>query len=224
MKLLRVPLNTSEEQAASLRALQKAFAQACNELAPIVQQTRCWNRVALHHLAYRALRERLPQIGSQMACNAIYSVSRACRAVLQHPASPWNIAKRPDAPLPLLHFLESAPVYFDRHTLSLKGGQLSMFTLDGRIRFQIDLNSEDEQRFLHEKLQEIVLSNTQSGYQLAFLFSAASDPEDSPKLDATAAELPEYLIVLPAQGETATLAATESAPSHKQQFNQGANA
>ncbi|NBT92621.1 MAG: hypothetical protein EBT37_08500, partial [Betaproteobacteria bacterium] len=72
--LLRVPLNTSTEQSTRLKALQAVFAQACNALAPIVQQTKVWNRVALHHLMYRNLRERFPELGSQMVCNAIYSV------------------------------------------------------------------------------------------------------------------------------------------------------
>ena len=53
---LRVPLNGTAEQLSSLLALQHAFAQVCNSLAPLVQQTRCWNRVTLHHLAYKPLR------------------------------------------------------------------------------------------------------------------------------------------------------------------------
>ena len=142
--LLRITLNTSPEQAARLQELQTAFAEVCNALVPVVREKRCWNRVTLHHLTYHALRERFPKIGSQMVCNAIYSVSRSCRLVLQHPQSPWNVTKRPDAPLPLLKFMPSAPVYFDRHTLSLKDEKLSMYTLDGRMRFQLDLKPEEK--------------------------------------------------------------------------------
>ena len=69
---LRIPLHTSPEQAARLQALQTVFAQAGNSIAPLVQQTGIWNRVALHHLAYKALRAKYPAIGSQMACNVIY--------------------------------------------------------------------------------------------------------------------------------------------------------
>ena len=78
---LRIALNAAPEQAARLEALQSMFAKACNSLAPLVQRTRCWNRVTLHHLAYRGLRDSFPTIGSQMACNVIYSVSRTCRIV-----------------------------------------------------------------------------------------------------------------------------------------------
>ncbi|HUY04188.1 MAG TPA: hypothetical protein VMV33_12975 [Rhodocyclaceae bacterium] len=194
---LCVPLNTSPEQAERLQALQKAFADVCNAIAPVVQQTRCWNRVGLHHLAYRSMRERFPQVGSQMVCNAIYSVSRTCRLVLQHPNSPLNIAKRPGAPLPLLVFQANAPVYFDRHTLSLKDGVLSMFTLDGRMRFQLALQPADEARFHRDKLREIVLSNSAQGYQLVFSFSPEDETEAEVLPADAAAEFPEYLIVTP---------------------------
>ncbi|MCU0922625.1 MAG: hypothetical protein MUF16_20270, partial [Burkholderiaceae bacterium] len=72
---LRIPLKTSPRQHEQLVQLQRAFAEVCNALAPLVQQTRCWNRVALHHMAYKRLREGFPGLGSQMVCNAIYSVS-----------------------------------------------------------------------------------------------------------------------------------------------------
>src|SRR5574344_657242 len=123
--LLRIPLETTPAQAQRLQQLQQGFAQLCNALSPLVQQTRVWNRVALHHLAYRQLREAFPQMGSQMVCNAIYSVSRTCRRVFQNPASPFYLDKLGDKPLPILRFTQSCPVYFDRHTLSLKTGLLS---------------------------------------------------------------------------------------------------
>lgn len=215
---LKVPLNTSAEQTARLHDLQKAFAEVCNALAPIVQQTRCWNRVTLHHLTYKGLRDRFPKIGSQMVCNAIYSVSRTSRLVFQLPGSPFNISKNPGKPLPLLKFLPSSPVYFDRHTLSLKDGQLSMYTLDGRMRFQLDLKPEDQLRFHQEKLREIVLSNTAHGYQLAFWFSSTNEMEESVENAAeNKVDFPEYLLVLPHEAAvhpsppTTEIAAAQSA-------------
>lgn len=194
--VIRILLNTSPEQTARLLALQRAFAEVCNALAPVVRDTRCWNRVGLHHLAYRGLRERFPAIGSQMVCNAIYSVSRACRLVLQHPQSPFNIARHPEKPLPLLRFLPGAPVYFDRHTLSIRGEQVSMYTLDGRMHFQLNLKPEDLQRFRDGKLREIVLSGSADGHHLAFHFASdMSSTEDAVPSDSP--EFPEYLVVLP---------------------------
>jgi hypothetical protein len=101
--------------------------------------------------------------------------------------------------LPLLKFLAHSPVYFDRHTLSLKDGQLSMYTLDGRIRFQLDLQPADQERFHQEKLREIVLSNTPQGYQLAFWFSSQDESTEAQNSTVdSAGELPEYLVVLAA--------------------------
>ena len=197
---LRVALNLSTEQAQRLHGLQTAFAEVCNELAPLVQQDRCWNRVTLHHLAYRSLRQKFPAMGSQMVCNAIYSVSRTARLVFQHPASPFHHTKLAGKSLPLLRFSNNSPVYFDRHTLSLKAGVLSMYTLDGRMRFQLELSSAAENSFHEKKLREIVLSRKTDGvFELSFWFTEAGD-EDSP--DQTSpdgrtanGEIPEYVIV-----------------------------
>jgi hypothetical protein len=192
---LHVPLNSSTEQTARLMELQSVFARACNALAPLVQKTKVWNRVALHHMAYKPLREQFPQLGSQMVCNAIYSVSRHSRLLFQHPQSPFHLSKLGSKGLPLLRFSDSCPVYFDRHTLSVKDGQLSMYTLDGRMRFQLALKPEDEANFHEKKLREIVLSRGTTGrFELQFLFSDAEDQANEPE-PSNAAELPEYVMV-----------------------------
>lgn len=207
--VLSLPLNTTPEQAGRLEALQKAFAQVCNALAPVVQQTRCWNRVALHHLTYRQLRTQFPELGSQMVCNAIYSVSRTGRLVFQHPRSPLNLERLGSRPLPQLRFADSGPVFFDRHTLSLKAGQLSMFTLDGRMRFQLSLDAQQEEAFHTQKLREIVLTRRKDGvFQLAFMLmdaAAAAGTRQAPVRELPAGmadesaefagDLPEYVIV-----------------------------
>src|SRR5947209_7843010 len=109
---LRVRLQTTPEQRARLVALQAAFVEVCNALAPVVQQNRCWHRVTLHHLTYKSLRERFPSVGSQMVCNAIYSVCRTARLVFQHPDSPTSLARLNGNALPLLSFGQNSPVYF----------------------------------------------------------------------------------------------------------------
>lgn len=188
---LSVVLNTTPDQQARLQALQRVFAQVCNALAPLVRANRCWNRVALHHLAYRQLRERFPEVGSQMVCNAIYSVSRAARLVYQHPQSPFNVGRGGGVQpaLPLLQFLPAAPVFFDRHTLSMKQNQLSLYTLDGRMRFQLTLSAEQVALFERSRLREVVLSSRPDGqFVLAFVLTDAAVCElaDGPE----AAELP----------------------------------
>ena len=198
--IIRVPLNTNPQQFARLEALQIEFAKVCNVLAPEVKRSRVWNRVALHHMHYRNLREQFPSLGSQMICNAIYAVSRASRLVFQSPQSPFNVAKLGTKPLPLLHFNNSCPVYFDRHTLSIKSSKLSLFTLDGRMHFELLL-------FKVAKLREISLTRRLDGlYELAFWLEAenltaleSSDASDNSKGSgvtlAAASLIPDYLSI-----------------------------
>lgn len=189
--VVRIALQTSPEQCERLLALQAAFAQVCNALAPTVRDTRCWNRVALHHMTYRAMRERFPALGSQMVCNAIYAVCRASRQVYQHPASPFHVARLGDRPLPLLRFAASGPVYFDRHTLSLKAGALSLFTLDGRMRFQLKVGPAEEAVFHEKKLRDILLTRRADGeFELVFWLE-----REVPSQAAAAVDIPQYVEV-----------------------------
>ena len=206
--LIRVPLNTSPEQHARLCELRAVFARVCNELAPQVQQSRVWNRVALHHLHYRSLREKFPELGSQMVCNAIYAVSKMARLIYQHPSSPSNLARRPGQPLPLLRFADSCPVYFDRHTLSIKPGQLSLYTMDGRMRFELSLEPGQLALFERAKLREVVLSERlDHTFELTFQLEApeatvepaqqsVADANEAPDLpEGELAPIPEYVSV-----------------------------
>jgi hypothetical protein len=198
-KLLRIPLNTTAAQHERLLALQKVFAQVCNQLAPEVSRTRVWNRVALHHLHYRNLRVQYPALGSQMVCNAIYAVSRTARLVFQSPASPFNVQKMGERPLPALRFADNCPVYFDRHTLSIKPGQLSLFTMDGRMRFELALDADKLAIFDQAKLREIVLNErTDKVFELSFFLDAAelAEPDQGalPVAQSASTALPSRLI------------------------------
>jgi hypothetical protein len=175
---IRVPLNTSPQQFERLLALQTAFAEVCNALSPEVQKSKVWNRVTLHHLHYHNLRKKFPALGSQMVCNAIYAVSRTSRLVFQTPASPFSLTKLGEKPLPLLNFANSCPVYFDRHTLSIKGTQLSLFTLDGRMHFELTLPTEQLWLFKVAKLREISLTRRLDNlFELSFWLDTTVIPQ-----------------------------------------------
>jgi putative transposase len=75
MRTASIKLEVTVEQANRLGSLRAAYADACNRLVPIVREHRVWNRVALHNLAYAET-----PLGSQMCCNAIYSVCKAYKA------------------------------------------------------------------------------------------------------------------------------------------------
>ena len=119
-------LDLSPETSAALSDLQKAYADACNLLVPVVQEQRLWNRVKLHQLTYTTLREQT-QLGSQMCCNAIFSVCKTYRSQ----KALGRIKK--DEPVPSVNF-KCASVHFDKRTYTLKGNQLSLTTLEKRVK------------------------------------------------------------------------------------------
>jgi IS605 OrfB family transposase len=122
LKLLPTP-----EQSASLADLAATFAQACAAIVPLVQEHRCWNRVALHHLAYYPVREQFPALGSQMVCQAVHRVADAYKTLKA------NKGIHKDRPIPGLTF-GPASVNFDKRTYSIRASTLSLFTLSGRIK------------------------------------------------------------------------------------------
>ena len=126
-RTVSLKLLTGNDQAAALAKLADAYARACNAIVPFVQEHRCWNRVALHHLSYYPVRERVPELGSQMVCQAVHRVADAYRAL----KAGKGISKK--NPVPAMTFRPSS-VNFDKRTYSLKGGMLSLFTLSGRIK------------------------------------------------------------------------------------------
>jgi hypothetical protein len=168
-----------------------------------VQASRIWNRVTLHHLHYHTLREQFPDLGSQMVCNAIYAVSKMARLVYQHPKSPHNLTANDARQLPLLRFADSCPVYFDRHTLSIKDEQLSLFTMDGRMHFKLTLAPAKRAVFAQAKLREIVLKErTDQRFELSFYLESEGalltnlQPSPPPvKALSLAAIVPDYVSV-----------------------------
>lgn len=124
-RTISIKLKVSDESNQALLDLQSTFSKSCNLVAEIADREKVSNRVKLHHLCYATLRNSLPALGSQMACNAIGKVSHALSAM-----------KRKIK----VSFKESASVHFDKRTYSLKGNILSLFTLKGRVRFVLDLS------------------------------------------------------------------------------------
>jgi putative transposase len=139
LRTASIRLNVDPEQAAALMALQSAYADACNRLVPTVVEHRCWNRVALHHLAYARLRKETP-LGAQMVCNAIFSVCKAYKAQKKL----GRIRK--DAPVPAVHF-NRASVHFDKRTYAIHGERLSLYTLSGRITVTL-VTGEHQRRIM----------------------------------------------------------------------------
>ena len=127
LRTVSIKLDTTVDQSTALLALQAAYVDACNTLVPVVVENRCWNRVALHKLSYYDIRAN-SSLGSQMVCNAIFSVCKAYKA--------QAALKRIRATVPVISF-DRASVHFDKRTYSIKGEALSLYTLSGRIKVPV---------------------------------------------------------------------------------------
>lgn len=134
-RTVALKLIVDQEDDASLLETDDVFADACNLIAPFAVENRCWNSVALHHLAYYTLRERLPSLGSQMICNAIKKVCFSYKAL--------KIKKTQD--VPIITFRMNSSVHYDKRTYSLKGDTLSLFTIGGRVRCAFRVGPHQEQ-------------------------------------------------------------------------------
>jgi hypothetical protein len=97
-----------------------------------------------------------------------------------------------------MRFAQNAPVYFDRHTLSIRDGIVSMLTLDGRIRFRLSISAADEERFRQERVREIRLHNQGGQFVLRFVFATDAEqasPATAARQRNAVTELPEYVVL-----------------------------
>ena len=108
----------------------RVFADACNYIATVSAQHRCWNAFALHGLCYYSTRTRFPSLGAQMVCNAIKKVCGAYKALKVSPSQK----------VPAIFFRPEGSVHYDKRTYTLKGEKVSLFTSKKRrvtCQFQV---------------------------------------------------------------------------------------
>jgi hypothetical protein len=120
-RTVSIKLEPTPEQTQAFLELQFEFAKADNLIVPFARDNRCWNRVALHHLAYYPVREAT-NLGSQMVCNAIKVVADAYKVLK---------LKKPDE-VPTINFRPAGGVHFDARTYSIRGDAVSLYSLKGR--------------------------------------------------------------------------------------------
>jgi putative transposase len=141
-RTIAIKLTLSEGESQALFELQEKFSSACNQAAEIALREKERNRVRLHHLCYYAMRNTFPELGAQMCCNAVAKTVQALKA-FKHPK-------------PIL-FKNGCSVHFDKRTYSLKGQVLSLFTLQKRIRIQLEISSFHKKFLEQGKIKEAEL-------------------------------------------------------------------
>jgi hypothetical protein len=164
-------------QHASLVRMQEKFSEVCNEISDFVVKTSCWSRVGLHNMLYKQLRGKYPELGSQMICNAIYCVSRISKQNYQRANTPcFELVKK--GITPKISYSKTIPLIFDKNTLSIKGDLMTLFTLEGRIRFKANLPDDVREKFFNEGVKEIILRVNSNSCDLIFFFIKDSEDED----------------------------------------------
>ena len=190
--LIKIKLVPPQELAAQLFQLQTSFADACNMISEVAANNKCWNRVTLHHLVYHDMRDKFSELGSQMVCNAIYAVSRAYRIV--HAQQLLKNSKLgPTSAQMKIAFLPSSPVFFDKKTMSLTKNKLSLFTMQGRIYFDVQISKEDQETFLSGKIKEVTLQNQGEAFFLNFHFSDTEKNTNALTLDRVNQAMPQSI-------------------------------
>lgn len=135
-RTISILLETDQETKKQFSELQDAYHSVCNQIVPEVIANRCWNRVALHRLVYSKMRSMSP-LGSQMVCNAIFSVCKAYKAK----------AILPKEEAPKISFHKGRSVHFDKRTYSIKGECISLYTLEKRVKVRMKLGSHQKAYF-----------------------------------------------------------------------------
>lgn len=139
-RTVSIKLGPDAEQAGALSDLAVEFAAGCNLVAGLAAESRCLNRVRLHHMAYYQVRERT-RLGSQMACNTMRAVAGAYRTLKTNKRLPE------EGSFPRIVFGDRGSVHFDQRTYRIDFDTVSLYTLDGRIRVPMRLG-DFQRRYL----------------------------------------------------------------------------
>ena len=148
-RTIQLKLKLTSSQSKALSELQELFSNACNEISHKAWEEKESNRFRLHHLCYYSVRSSFPQLGSQMACNAVAKVANGYKAK-KHTQQ--------------IEFRKTASVHFDKKTYSLKNGVLSLYTLQGRIQVSFESGTFQEEYLKKGKVTEAELMYKKTGW------------------------------------------------------------
>ena len=151
MRTASIRLDVTPEQMAALVAVRAAYADACNRLVAIVIEHRCWNRVALHKLAYTRLRNETP-LGRKWLATRSFRYARHTG----HKRNLGTSGKVRQCP----QSVSKGSVHYDTRTYTIKGDTVSLNTLNGRIVVPLMLGQHQ-----HRLLQGGALKEAELGFR-----------------------------------------------------------
>ena len=119
-KVLSIKLLPTPEQSVSLEKTTDTFLAVCNFLSEQAFESKKFNKIVLQRICYKQCKENFPGFSSQLIIRAIGVVCDSYR-------------RRQDR-----QTVFSSPVaVYDLRVLSWKGGEASIWTVDGRIKIPI---------------------------------------------------------------------------------------
>lgn len=143
-RTISLKLILPKEDAEALLQTQDCFAQGCNAIALYAQENRCWNHVALHNLCYSKVRGKIPELGSQMVCNALRKVCGSYKVL--------KIRKTEE--VPKITFKETSSIHYCARTFTLKKEVLSLYTVNKRIKYSFTIGSHQQKYLDQGKVKE----------------------------------------------------------------------
>lgn len=171
-----VKLEMTQEVSLKLEKTRQLYRDACNFLVPFARtnpKERNWQRFNLHHKAYYALREAIPSLGSQLACNAIRSVSSAYKTKLSN-----QPRQKKEEELKTIVF-KNPSIHLDKNTIRYSDdlSTATIFTVDGRVCVKLCPGSHQLNALNKGKMKEsnLVLHRSKRGTYWALHISVESE-------------------------------------------------
>ena len=124
-----VPLHADGRQSTLLSATCDAYLSCCNRVSETAHENRTLSQKKLNKLVYHELRERYG-VGAQMAQSAIIRVIGNYRTIKELQGSPWKAQPNYTTP--------GYDLVWNRDYSILKDGRLSINTLEGRLKVEVD--------------------------------------------------------------------------------------
>lgn len=143
---LKVKLITDEFQHRALLRTMQVFNQICNEISEQAFKEQEFQKIQLHHIVYKGMREAHPDFSSQLTIRAIDVVSCSYKTKRN---------KRPNG------FKRTSAVVYDDRCITFRGTEsVNIWTSEGRIN--IPMKIYDLERFAFRKGQvDLILQNNQ---------------------------------------------------------------
>jgi IS605 OrfB family transposase len=144
--ILKVKLITDEFQHRALLRTMSVFNQVCNEISERAFKEQEFQKIQLHHIVYKGMREAHPEFSSQLVIRAIDVVSCSYKTKRN---------KRPNG------FKRTSAVVYDDRVITFKGtDSVNIWTFEGRLNIPIKVWNKERFAFRKGQVDLVLHNNT----------------------------------------------------------------